>query len=193
MTPPPLRRPARRSAGGGQDRRAIHELVDRRREADKVGPLLRWAERTIAADPRLAEASFEDRYDHFARLLPDNTIGRHALQHLRWVLDDPDRHTRRTAWRAEWAARSADNRDAFRVLVAGIVAAGAHGELNRRIKRAIPAEGYTWLSSTRPRLRRLLLGAHDVDDFADAVRNGREADIAHELAAELRRPTNRRP
>lgn len=178
--------------GFAADRRGIQEMVWDRRSADKVGPLLRWAERTIAADPRLAEASYEERYDHFARLLPDNTIGRHALQHLRLVLRDPDWRTRWVAWRAERAVRDAERRSALCDAVKAILEAGAHGELNRRIKCAIPAEGYTPHFSSRARPRRLLLGAHDVEDFVDAVRGAREASLACDLADELRRPKHGR-
>lgn len=42
-------------------RRDIGEMVDDRRSADKVGPLVTWAERRVERDPALAAASPEDR------------------------------------------------------------------------------------------------------------------------------------
>jgi len=57
-------------------------MVYDRRAADKVAPLIRWAEARIARNPRLAGGDYWARRNHFARLLGDTTIGRHALQHL---------------------------------------------------------------------------------------------------------------
>ena len=41
---------------GEELHREIGEMVWHRRSADKVAPLMRWAERTVARDPRLAAA-----------------------------------------------------------------------------------------------------------------------------------------
>lgn len=72
---------------------ATTDLVWSRRYADKVEPLLRWAEAIIAADPKLRTASVDEQVAHFARVLPDNLPGRHALDHIRWQLE----------WRARFA------------------------------------------------------------------------------------------
>src|SRR5579859_4575482 len=55
----------------------ITEMVWSRRAHDKVGPLIRWAEATIAADPVLRSAPPAEQVAYFARLMPDSTIGRH--------------------------------------------------------------------------------------------------------------------
>jgi hypothetical protein len=62
-------------------------MVAERRGADKLGPLLHWAARTIERDPVLAEASTEDLKVHFRALLPVGLIGTHALVHLDWVFE----------------------------------------------------------------------------------------------------------
>jgi hypothetical protein len=66
----------------------ISDLVGDRRTADKVGPLLRWAERTVERDPTLSAATPEDREVYFRRVLPQGLVGDHAVSHLRWVIDD---------------------------------------------------------------------------------------------------------
>lgn len=170
-------------------RREIKDMVLDRRGADKVGPLLAWAERLIETDPTLSAATPDEREAHFRRVLPPGLIGNHAISHLWWVFDD-----RRLAWRrAPLARASAPNPDVM--LVAEIVAAGRHGDLNRRIRSAIasvvvsrvrvpaqrvvdedhPAPGMLvparWVVERRRRHVRFLAGAHDVDAFVkDASR-----------------------
>ena len=58
---------------------AIKEIVGERRGADKVGPLVRWAERLSRTLPP------QDIRSHFQALLPEGVIGEHALGHLRGI------------------------------------------------------------------------------------------------------------
>ena len=180
-------------------RRQIAWMVEDRRAADKVAPLLRWAERTIEHDPMLRDASYEEQLTQFAALLPDGLIGRHALQHLSWVLDDP-------TW--SWWRRRGDRPEAqptVRDKVEAIVRAGRHGELNRRIRAAEaplhvrtihtpahrlidddhPAPGVfvhaRWEESREPQRIRALHGAHDIDEF---VKHGNLGPV-DQLYAEL--------
>ena len=171
---------ALRVAGDPDD---FEEMVDDRRGADKVGPLLAWAERLVARDPVLGAATPEDREAHFRKVLPPGLIGNHAISHLRWVLDD-----RRRVWSSSRRDQaSAPNPDV--VLVAEIIATGHHGDLNRRIRstvspvvvrrarvraervidKAHPAPGVLvparWIEERRRRPVRFLAGAHDVDAF----------------------------
>lgn len=162
-----------------------HEMASMvwdRRAADKVAPLLRWTERTIARDARLATASPAEREVHFRNLLPPGLIGDHAVSHLRWVLDDrpwPSRSRRRVG-----------GSDALVPLVEDVVAAGRHGDLNRRIRAEVPRKVVrdVLLPAERivddenpapgrlvPRRRvrevldrpvRFLAGAHDIEAFA---------------------------
>lgn len=57
-------------------------MVEDRRGADKVAPLIRWAEARILTRAQLAEGDYWTRRYHFAVLVGDTLIGRHALQHL---------------------------------------------------------------------------------------------------------------
>lgn len=54
-------------------------IVDDRRGADKVQPLMRWA------PSQVKDARKEDRLSKMYALLPDNTIGRHAVSHIQRV------------------------------------------------------------------------------------------------------------
>jgi hypothetical protein len=164
-------------------RRNLEEMVDDRRGADKVGPLLAWAERLVETVPALTDASLEDREFYFRKILPPGLIGNHAISHLRWILDD-DRRT----W--SWSRANPQSRPTADVdLVAEILTAGCHGELNRRIRSTIapviikrvrlpaervvddehPAPGWLvparWVEARRRRHVRFLAGAHDVDAF----------------------------
>ncbi|MCC5951603.1 MAG: hypothetical protein JJU45_05855 [Acidimicrobiia bacterium] len=104
--------------------RDLKEIVDRRRSADKVGPLIAWAERRVERDPALRTATPEGREAHFRKFLPPGLIGNHAISHLHWVLDDRPRRRIRTD--------TTRNRDV--ALVEAIIAAGGHGDLNRRLR-----------------------------------------------------------
>lgn len=180
-------------------RGAISDMVWDRRAADKVAPLMRWAERTVEREPGLRDATLEERVAHFRRLLPEGLIGRHALSHLEWVLDD-DPHW---PWRprAERPATGPTTREK----VAAIVMAGRHGELNRRLRHDAsgyyvrhvhvparclvddehPEPGVLVPAHTEvvhePIATRFLLGAHDIDAFA---KEGEPAAV-HELYQEL--------
>jgi hypothetical protein len=178
----------------------IAYMVSERRAADKIGPLTAWATRTVDKNPELATAPLEVRLDYFRRLLPPGVIGEHAISHLRYPLDP--------AWRRHRYRPGPSPSPTLSDMVEAIVAAGAHGELNYRIGRAIapfvrtavtvpptrlinddhPAPGiliprhveYT----VRRQSRRFLAGAHDINGFASQTPVvGR--DIARYLYVEL--------
>lgn len=177
----------------------IAEMVQERRVGDKVGPLVRWAERTVERDPVLRDARFDQRVAHFRRLLPDGLIGDHAMVHLRWVIDDE------LPWWRRPRVPPAEPRPTLREKVEAIVRAGRHGELNRRIRlssaeysvkevwvppeRVIdddhPAPGVLirghWTKVHEPVVIRPLRGAHDIDAF---VQRG-DTTAVHELYTEL--------
>ena len=125
-------------------RGAIGEMVWDRRAADKVAPLIRWALHHVRTDPALRDASTAERLDHFRQLLPDTTIGRHALSHLEWPLErlqrpHPPRYGR---WRPPSIGPT----------VRALYEAGYHAELNKRLKIGhLPT----------------LAGLHDIDRFAE--------------------------
>lgn len=158
------------------------KMVRRRRSADKIGPLLRWAERTIEHDPKLLAGSPEDRAIYFRKILPPGLIGNHAMSHLRWVIDD-----RPVRW---IPPQRRPTTVPLAQLAADIVAAGRHGDLNRRIRADVfpwemhreyvpaqrlidaehPAPGILVpVRDTYERRRipiRYLAGSHDIEAFA---------------------------
>jgi hypothetical protein len=163
-------------------RRTSSDMVSDRRSADKVGPLLHWAQRTIERSHDLGHASPEDREVYFRKLLPPGPIGDHAVSHLWWVLEDPPIWATRSRRRPETTNPDIDR-------VEEIVAAGGHGDLNRRLRAVLggvvkhtvrlPAERLvdndhlepglllpprTVVEYRRPALR-FLRGAHDVESF----------------------------
>ena len=74
------------AAGVDLTKHAVREMVVERREADKLGPLFRWAEYHNDHDPALRCAPVADRLEHFASRLPDGVIGSHAVGHIAWHL-----------------------------------------------------------------------------------------------------------
>ena len=62
----------------------ISEMVLERRDADKSGPLLRWAEHHADNNPALRDATINDCLEHFASRSPDGVIGHHAIEHIAW-------------------------------------------------------------------------------------------------------------
>ena len=141
----------------------LTEMVWQRRGMDKVGPLIRWAQATIAADPKLRTAPIPEQVAYFARLMPPTLIGRHAVSHIASAL--------------EWRARRAGPGTGFRPGPGGgprtaeterrvrrILEAGLHGTLNSQLRR-LAARQTTWDRVTGPVPPRMLLGGHDVEAF----------------------------
>jgi hypothetical protein len=138
-------------------------LVWNRRAGDKLGPIIRWARATIAASPALRSASREEQVAYFARLMPDSTTGRHAVQHIEAAL--------------EWDARRAQG-NASRPAVAGagsraariegqarlILEAGLYANLNARLRQLAGHQVVRPRATPMP--HRPLLGRHDVEAFA---------------------------
>lgn len=143
------------------------ELVWVRRSRDKVAPLVRWAQATIAADPELRAASLEEQVGHFARLMPDTVIGRHAVNHIRQALEWRDRRELYAA-RTRGRAGGRDPRVAeTERLARQILESGLHAELNSRLRRACDLQAMGGVREVLP--PRLLLGEHDVPAFAAAL------------------------
>ncbi len=62
-------------------------MVSDRGAADKVGPLTPWAGARVDRDERPRSASLAEQVESFAHLMPDNLIGRHAVQHIERALE----------------------------------------------------------------------------------------------------------
>jgi len=132
-----------------QRRSDIKWVVRDRREADKLRPLMRWAPKAVA---HLEPA---DRLPTLRSWLPDGIIGWHAMTHLMWVDglydEDAEHH-----YRYYFGRRRYDDEQRLAEQVAKVEAIldkGMHAELNRRLKRNLLGD-------------RLLMGRHDVEDFA---------------------------
>jgi hypothetical protein len=109
-------------------------LVEDRRSADKIAPLVRWALHHVRVDDALRTAPYREQVAHFRKLLPDNTIGRHAVGHIASALAD---NHEAPPWR--WFDRFSSPRESqatVEPLVRGLYEAGYHGELNKRLKVA---------------------------------------------------------
>ena len=142
----------------------ISAMVWSRRGRDKVGPLIRWAQATIAADPVLRSAPRADQVAYFARLMPDNTVGRHAVQHIEQALE----------WREYRAQLSSSRPSAGAPDVAEmerqlrqILEAGLHATLNIALRRLADTQEVRPRATPMP--RRLLLGSHDIKDFTTTM------------------------
>lgn len=187
-----------------EDRPSRRDMIIYRRNADKVGSLIRWAERTVATHPRLADATLEDRLTYFRAVLPPGLIGDHAVLHIEFAID-PERQAWRERWRARRRAEPPTRPEI--AMVEAIVAAGLHGELNARIGRfrsrhrwvrreePIPPEGPPpgvlvigrSMVVRYPRRYRFLAGAHDVETFV-AEADLDVLNIVRDLAGELENP-----
>ncbi|CUU54415.1 hypothetical protein Ga0074812_102425 [Parafrankia irregularis] len=154
-------------------RQEVSDVVWARRGADKTGSLIRWAGVRIERDPRLSAAPVGEKVGHFARLLPDTLIGRHAVQHIESSLrsrDHPIYHRPRAAAQLRQVQRSRHVEQVAADLGAAL-AAGRHGRLNAalragyRRRMTVGPDGAERL----PPPNRLFLGSHDIDGFAVAV------------------------
>jgi hypothetical protein len=180
--------------GGLSERRrreAIGWMVSDRRDADNLGALLRWARARIEADPALAAAPVEVQVAGFRSVLPDNVIGRHALQHIRWDLTFRQNGRGHRSYRVAGMRRRASERDRLMHSVRVLVATGRHGDLNDAIRLHLraQAEQARPQAGDRPRRavhecpRRFLLGADDIAAFAaDVARDECVRGIVHRLA-----------
>ncbi len=169
--------------GGVASTLARHEIVQqmwRRRQADNLSALFRWAEKTTRhiSDP-------EDRYLAIQAVLPNNLIGRHALSHIAYLDrfrkpgDDPDWWRYRREDPAERAVRlAAEHRR--RVDALAELAAIHLGAVNAWLKAhpSCPRPGSHPRGTACDCRPRLVAGLHDVDSFVSAEPTQAEAVIA---------------
>jgi hypothetical protein len=151
----------------GRRAREISQLVWIRRGADKTGSLARWAGARVDRDPRLRTAPLAEQVGHVARLMPDSLIGRHAVQHVESAL----RHRgHREDWRPRWNAEKAqEEREALARDPREVFARGPHAELNASLRAGYLARATRDGSRLLPSPGRLLIGGHEVDEFATAA------------------------
>ncbi|MCP3059326.1 hypothetical protein LXT21_11130 [Myxococcus sp. K38C18041901] len=152
----------------------MRQMVNRRRQSDKVSPFLRWAKHRTADEPR------DSRLSRIRGVVPEGLIGAHALDHLRG-----DEHFMSTAELASWEARRWVSQNRWRS-ERGVMAqllrrllriAGGQKAFNGYLKRA-SAKGWSKRLGHDGRRHtvfhgddslRLLMGVHDVLPFLDAI------------------------
>jgi hypothetical protein len=139
----------------------ITYMVWGRRARDKVGPLIRWAEATIAADQVLRSATRAEQVAYFARLMPDSTIGRHAVQHIEQALEW---HERRARYQARRPTAPGPHVVDMERQLRQILETGLHASLNAGLRRLADTQDVRPRATPMP--RRLLLGSHDIEAFA---------------------------
>jgi hypothetical protein len=158
-------------------RKAIQYMMWDRRGADKIGPICHWGYEVTKHLPE------EDRLNTLRSWLPDNTIGRHAISHLRNVdgLEDPSEPYR--YWRYfsndNYTVRQEEEKELFHRQVTLLVEHGYHAELNRRVKGEPMLMGNRTFDAIGRRVHvipkeenlawGLLEGLHDIDAFVDRV------------------------
>jgi hypothetical protein len=138
----------------------ITQMVRHRRAQDKTGPLIRWAEATIAASPVLRSAPRTEQVAYFARLMPDTTIGRHVVQHIEQALQW---NQRRAQYNASRPSAPGPHAAEMERQLRQILETGLHATLNAALRQLAGTQ------EIRPRVtpmpRRLLLGSHDIKAF----------------------------
>jgi len=171
----------------------VRDLVWDRRAADKIGPLQRWARVRLQRNPALRHLPLEDQVRAFAQLMPDNLIGRHAVDHIRWALESDLRRAQRPNSRP--APVTSPHVAETAAAVHRILEAGRHRELNDGIRRLVRREEAD-LARARGSGRygppptiahRLLAGLHDVEAFAQThATSGPVGQFISGLAASCR-------
>ncbi len=163
-------------------------LVAWRRAGDKLGPFIRWACATTRELPRMS------RLSHIRSRVPRGVIGDHALGHLAWrkEFEHPNEAAVAEARRLAWIRRRRDPRmdrgELAELLRALLQAPDGHRAFNRWLQRSHPVPRYQEKTHRRactckpgcpleevvhvpvePIRARMLLGAHDVLPFLDAL------------------------
>jgi hypothetical protein len=186
------------------------DAIATRREADKVGPVLRWSrtrrdvECAALGVDELDEAQAADLLRRLRVELPTGVVGWHAVSHLAWEIGP------RPAWWYRRPARPDDRVAQLGSVARWALAYGRHKELNRQCRaltsvRAFDeataaALGYAytpcpagWVQTDLARWRPLA-GWHDVGAWAsDVARALWRPDSIHPLLAWARQLGWRQP
>lgn len=155
----------------------VSDIVQWRRDGDKLNHFMRWCERLTAGMAR-TEALAAVR-----AMLPANLIGDHAYLHWEQHLRRRERGAQ-VSYSTTFERKEQSEHDSavFRLRRALRVDPSLHGRLNAEIKEV-----------TTPERRRLLLGLYDVEAFVDDVRGCPEQRVMLRLIAEIEGRPNGRP
>lgn len=159
----------------GRGKAATKWMVLDRRSADKIGPLTRWAVRTIEQHPVLSDAALADQVAYFAAKLPSDVIGRHAVFHIEFALRwrfHPE--SARRYWRPAPGATRQERHKQVAADARLILQTGRHRELNIALRRSHATGVHAGVRRWRtpeyvPLPVRLLAGMHDIDAFAEEI------------------------
>lgn len=187
-------RKARRATRQNHDRDRTHvfektrrieimEMMWDRRGADKLS-FTRWAEEVTKHLPDV-----EDRYNFIKKLVPNNTIGRHALTHLPFEWQPEYRNNPRFRYPPD--KNRFTKRHMRELLYELFSTADGHRNLNGALKYGHNRVGHPkrWWVDGYKRMDvvdiefcdeciqpRLLAGIHDVADFVDAIYKARHKE-----------------
>jgi hypothetical protein len=165
-----------------QDRKVridTRQAVIDRQAADKVAPLIRWAKEVTHGKP-------DKRLAQLRSMLPSNTIGRHAVEHVIFEkefkinpLAYKSRVDKKRSKEFDWALFAKDLLE---------IITYHHAEFNRAMSlshrmhyESVPVtvvcpvtgkvKNYSRAEPRGPKKARLLLGSHDIPDFIAALRH----------------------
>lgn len=149
--------------------RGVKVVVSERRDADKVRPLMHWAE--AKADDFGATAG--ERYRALRALLPPGIIGWHAMTHVEYL--EPFRRDPGVWWRLRDYDPKAARRNAIarkeKLAVALRDNADLFGALNTYLKRYhYDWVAQEWVKDTKA--PRALDGIHDIEAWVDELKWG---------------------
>lgn len=152
----------------------VNDIVQWRRDGDKLNHFLRWCERRTAGMART------EALDAVRAILPAGLIGDHAFQHWEQYLKRKDRVS--VSYYDELRRKERGQHDSavFRLRRALSVDPSLHGRLNAEIKEV-----------TTPERRRLLLGLYDVEAFVRDVWPCPERHVMFRLIQETEVPSPR--
>mgnify|MGYP007050450114 CR=1 FL=1 len=169
---------------------ATSNMVWDRRAYDKIGPLTRWAVRTVEETPALRAAPLHEQVAHFEAILPGDLIGKHAVAHIRWALEAEFGRVE-PLWMTRMREGRGPGREERRQQVLAdaraILEAGRHGRLNAALRRVYYPSAIVAPDGDARRLPpvRFLLGVHDVEEFAQDVAGYQSVcEVVRAVAAE---------
>jgi hypothetical protein len=121
-------------------------VVSRRRDADKLGPLIHWAEATERQ--KMVGWDDADKIAYFKAILPDSLQGRHALGHVKQALDLDDDEF---GFRFRYSNRSKPltRDDIYNGLTKILANAKARAALRELLYEEIPVAGHAVFSNLK--------------------------------------------
>ena len=146
-------------------------MKSERREADKVKPLMRWA-------PKVTKGQPDKRMAQLRAMLPNNTIGDHAISHVRYLKEFRNNNEALYNYRP-WRTPEAPIPDYKSMLYD--VCIHLHGLYNQYSKHAVYTTNPFYTREHKP--NRLLTGLHDIDSYWHDVVTSRDPKSPYDTYA----------